>query len=169
MAGMDQEELVKSLEQMQKRLGEVALEGSGPAADALKRYGLVARKLADMGPDKSLGAIVKMMEGIGNAAERAKVATDLLASRASVWFRWSLAARRGSSRWGTKPCRRFARSTRSARETGAADDAIDRMSMAITGVGNSIMVELAPYITYVADGITEWIKLSGGFSAINAR
>ncbi len=70
LAHMDGETLATSLGQMSRRLGEVAIEGSGPAADALKRFGLNARVLAAMGPEKAFGVLVGVMERIQNPMER---------------------------------------------------------------------------------------------------
>ena len=62
---------------MSKRLGEVAIEGSGPAADVLRRFGVNARQLAAMGPEKAFGVLLQIFQRIQNPMERSAVAVDL--------------------------------------------------------------------------------------------
>lgn len=161
LAGMDQEELVKSLEQMQKRLGEVAIEGSGPAADALKRYGLSARELASAGPEQALTTIIKMMEGITNAAERAKVATDLFGKSGIGMISLAAAGSASLKELGAEALAVGAAVDNiTGEKIGELDDSIDRMKMSFSGLGNTIMGSVAPAITWTVNLLTEGIKLA---------
>ena len=57
------------------------IEGKGPAAEALERFGLTARRLTSMGTEAAFMKIVEALEKVHNPAERAKTRWICSASR----------------------------------------------------------------------------------------
>jgi len=66
VAGLDQDLLANDLEKLNDRLAEVAISGSGPAAEALKRFGLSGQALAGMGTEQAFKTILGVIGGISN-------------------------------------------------------------------------------------------------------
>jgi hypothetical protein len=158
-AGVDQDELVTSIEQMNKRLGQVAIEGAGPAADALKRFGISAKELAIAGPAVAFEKIITLLATIPNAMERAKVATDLFGKSGQAMIQIAAqgpAALKGLGDEATKMG--VAISNIDSEKIAEANDALDRVGAAVQGLGNMIAVTLSPYLTYVADQFVDWAK-----------
>ncbi len=152
LAHMDQDSLAVSLEQMSKRLGEVAIEGSGPAADALKRLGLNAGKLARMGNEGAFYKIISVLEGIKNPAERSAVAMDLFGKSGQAMI--NLVAQGGEEikRSGEEALRLgVALNQLDTAKVEEADQAFIKLSAAGQGFTNMLAVQLAPYITYVTE------------------
>jgi hypothetical protein len=157
LAHVDQDQFAVSLEQMSKRLGEVAIEGSGPAANALKRFGLNAGQLTRMGTEGAFMTIMKAMEGIKNPAERASVAMDLFGKSGQGMI--NLVARgtdelKGlgddASRLG------IALSDIDTAKVEEADQAFIRLEAAGQGFANLIVTQLSPFITELIDRYIEW-------------
>lgn len=164
-AHVGQDEFAISLEQMNKRLGEVAVEGTGPAADALKRFGLSAVQLAGMGTDQAFMRLLGVMEQIHNPAERAAVAMDLFGKSGQGMI--NLVARGGeeiaamraeASRLG------IALNDIDAAKVEEADQAFMRLREAGQGFANLLVTQISPYIVKVIDLYMEW-GYSGAKSA----
>ena len=142
---------------MNKRLGKVAIEGSGPAGDALRRFGLDAGEVAKLGTEGAFYKLVEVMQGIQNPAERAAVAMDLFGKSGQGMI--NLVARGADG---------IAASGKEAIRFGSALDSIDsakveetnqafiRLGEATQGFANMIAVQLAPFLTKVIDMYTEW-------------
>jgi hypothetical protein len=164
-AHVGQDEFAVSLEQMNKRLAEVAIEGTGPAGDALKRFGLNARQLVGMGTDQAFMRLLAMMEEIHNPAERAAVAMDLFGKSGQGMI--NLVARGGTevaamraeaSRLG------IALNDIDAAKVEEADQAFIRLHEAGQGFANMLVTQISPYIVKVIDLYMEW-GYSGAKSA----
>jgi hypothetical protein len=133
------------------------MEGAGPAADALKRFGISAQSLAAMGPEKAFAVLLAMMGKIENPMERSKVAMDLFGKSGQGMI--NLVARGGpelkamgdeASRLG------FALNAVDVAKTVAAEEAMIHLSAASTGFANLLVTQIAPYIELVIEKYTDW-------------
>ncbi len=159
ISGVDQEQLAGSLEKMQERLAEVAIEGGGPAADALKRFGLNARDLTTMGTEQAFMKIVGVLEQIPNSMERMKVAKDIFGRSGSGMVNLAMEGTASLKALGAEASAvGYALSSIDNAKLAETDDAFDKIGMSITGISNSIAVELSPYITAVSDQFISWMK-----------
>ena len=157
LSGIDQDALATSLEQMQKRLGEVATTGAGPAADALKRFGLDAKNLAMSGAEKSLDATLEVLRNIQNPAERAAVAMDLFGKSGIKMISLAGAGASGLKEMGAEASKvGFALSAIDSAKVEEADDALDKMGMAVQGVWNTLAVKLSPFLTAGIEQLLDW-------------
>jgi hypothetical protein len=157
LAHIGQDELAGLLEQMNRRLCEVAIEGTGPAADALRNFGLSARQVANMGPEGALRKIVEVMQSIQSPAERAKVATDLFGKSGQVMI--GLVAKGGeaikeeaadASRLG------FALSKIDSAKVAEAHEGFVKLQLAGEGFANLVVARLSPFISELVNRYIDW-------------
>ncbi len=157
LSHVDQELLAKSLGQMSKRLGEVAIEGAGPAADVLKRFGVNAQALAAMGPEKAFGVILNIFQKIQNPMERSAVAMDLFGKAGQGMI--NLIAQGGPAleKMGEEASRLgFALNGVDNAKVIEAKHALIELSLAGEGFANMLAVKVAPFLTLVIEKYTEW-------------
>jgi hypothetical protein len=168
-AGIDEGTFAMSVEQMNKRLGELAVEGTGPAADALKRFGLSARQLAEQGPEASFEKLVGVLGSIKNPAERAAVAMDLFGKSGQAILNLAEKGPGGLKELEEEAQKLgIATSNVDAEKVREAEHAWNQIWTAVQGLGRTIAVELAPHIAYVADAFSDWVKRSNGFAVIGS-
>lgn len=157
LAHVGQDEFSVSLEQMNKRLGEVAIEGSGPAADALKRFGLSGANLAKMGTEQAFFKLLGVMEEIHNPAERAAVAMDLFGKAGQGMI--NLVAKGGDEikAMGAEASRLgIALNDIDAAKVEEAEQAFVKLQAAGQGFANLIVTQLSPFIVELIDRYVEW-------------
>jgi hypothetical protein len=157
LAHVDQDSFAVSLEQMNKRLGEVAMEGSGPAADALKRFGLSASKLAGMGTEQAFFKLLGVMEGIRNPTERASVAMDIFGKSGQGMINLVAKGSEEIKALGGDAARMgIALSDIDVAKVEQADQAMIKLHEAGQGFYNMIVTELSPVIVELIDRYVEW-------------
>lgn len=163
LTGSSAEQMGEGLNVLSKRLGEAA-QGSGEAANALDALGLNVQELIDKRPGEQMRIIADAMQGLSSQAERNAVASDLF-SRANQDLVNTLA----EGREGLDRMKEEARelgltfSNVDARQVEAANDALTRVSSALTGLSRRLTVELAPVIEAVANRFVAAAKDTGGF------
>jgi hypothetical protein len=157
LAHVDQDGLTISLEQMNKRLAEVAIEGSGPAADAIRRFGLTARGLAAMGPEKAMATLLEVISQVANPMERAAVAQDLFGRSGQQMINVALkgagalkAQGDEAAGWGV------ALSDIDSAKVEEASQSFIRLGAASQGFANIIVAQLSPFIVELTDRYIEW-------------
>ncbi len=159
ISGVDQETLASSLEKMQERLAEVAIEGSGPAANALKRFGINARDLTAMSPEQAFTTLVGVLEKIPSSFERISVAKSIFGKSGTGMINLAMEGTAALKGMGDEASKLgVALSAVDNAKLAETDDALDRIWMSIQGVANSIAVQLSPYITLVSDQFITWMK-----------
>lgn len=167
IADVDIETLRGSLEKLNVRLAEVAQEGKGPAADALKRLGLSASDLAQQGPIEAFHQLAGVIENIKSPAERAAVAVDLF-GKAGQGMLNLVAQGKGGIGALEKEASAFgvAISDIDAAKIDEANDSMTRIWSAVSGLGNAVAIELAPYITEIAQGMISFVKSTTGVAIL---
>ncbi len=159
ISGVDQDQLATSLERMQERLAEVAIEGGGPAADALKRFGINARDLTTMAPEQAFMRMVGVLEQIPNSMERIKVAKDIFGKSGTGMINLAMEGTESLKKMGIEASAMgVALSAIDNAKLAETDDALDKIWLAISGVANTIAVQLSPYITAASEQFVEWMK-----------
>jgi len=158
-AHVDSETFAHSIEKMNERLAEVAISGEGPAAEALKRFGISAQGLVAAGPEKSFKLLLGVLREIPNPMERSKVAMDLFGKSGQGMINLAQQGSAGLQKLGDQASALgVAMSDVDTAKLAEADVAFTQIGASIQGVGNSIAVELAPYITAVTDQFINWMS-----------
>ncbi len=162
LSHVDIDTLGTSLSQMDKRLGQVAITGTGPAADALKRFGINAKQLATLGPEKAFGVLVGVFQRIVNPMERAAVAADLFGKQGQAMI--NLVSQGGpalAALGAQASAMGFALSGIDNAKVVEAKHALVELGLAAEGFANLLAVKLAPFLTVVIEKYTEWAYESG--------
>jgi hypothetical protein len=158
LSHVDGETLTHSLEKMNEKLGDVAVTGEGPAADALRRFGLSAKQLAMSGTEQSFFTLVDVLGKIQNPAERASVAVDLFGKSGAAMINMATQGKGQLQAMGAEAVRLgVALSDVDAAQVVEADVSMIKIGESITGVANAIAITLAPFVTAIADQFTAWM------------
>jgi hypothetical protein len=158
LAGISMDQMATSLSRMNQRLGQVITRGSGPAARSLDILGIAAEDLIDLDADERIIVIADALSGLGSQAEVAAVAYDLFgrAGRDMVPF---LQAGGDAIRSAREELERFGVvvTDAEARQIEAANDAVTRLQLAFTGLGNTLAVNVAPKLESAAIAIGDFL------------
>jgi len=157
LCGSSVGQLDKSIEYLQKGLGEAAM-GTGDVKKALDRMGISLEDMIKASPYQQILLISKGMQGIKSPAEKAALAVDLF-GRSGVDMlnmlaegpKWLQAMREEADKLGIT----FTRDM--ARKIEEANDAITTMRGAFKGLGIALAADLAPKIKEIAEAMTRWI------------
>lgn len=150
--------LDRSLDVLSKRLGEAA-GGTGEARDALETLGLRVEDLLGLNPAQQFKVIAEEVSKLGTQQEKAAVTSDLF-SRAGLRLVNTLDL--GAA--GLEKMQQEAEdlgltfSRDQARRVEEANDALTRMRSALSAVGRTMAIGLAPLIERMATGFTGWAK-----------
>ena len=157
LAGVSMSGIEQATKDLTRRLSQAAT-GTGPAADALNRLNLSANDLMAMPLDERVEAINRAIADFIPAAQQAAVAGQLFGEEGSIAM-----SRIDSEtiRQATADVRDFgvAISEDAANQIEAANDALSRLGLVITGVANRFTAWLAPSVekaaTAIANAITQ--------------
>ena len=154
LAGLQMSQIEQGAKDLFRRLSQAA-DGTGPAVAALDRLGLSARDLLALPLDKRIETINQAINDFVPAAARAAVAGQFFGEEGSLAISrldpatLALAASEMRNFGG-------AVSDVDAAKIEEANDAISRIKLAFTGLGNQAAVILAPALTAVADALS-WL------------
>jgi|GEM_PF-2758519 len=155
MVSVDAEELTHGLDHMEKTLGEVA-SGSGPqAAAVIAHLGLDAKKLADESPDKALLEIADGLSKVHNVSEQAAAAGQLFGERMAGRLVPLLSQGSAGITKFVEEAKKLNPSLNdvNAQKVIAANQAIEKMQDAFTGVVQTVAIQLAPWMEAAADKV----------------
>ena len=137
---------------MSRRLGDVAISGSGPAADVLRRFGVNARQLAAMRPEEAFQVLLGVFEQITNPMERASVAVDLFGKAGMNMIGVVKDGRSAVNALGEEGKRvGFAFGTVAGEKAEEARVSMLKLQLAGEGFANMLAVQLSPYLTLIVD------------------
>lgn len=174
LSGVDAESLTGSLEKMLNTLNDAATKGSTAAA-TFQKMGLDAAKLANMAPDQAFAAISDGLVNIKNPAERASAAMDIFGKSGQALLPLMLSGSEGLKAAQAEAAKLGLTFSRvDAAKVEAANDAMSKMGEVAQGVGRTLAIQLAPYITAGADALTNFAtsgeglgpKVIGGFKLV---
>lgn len=163
LAGVAQETLVKSLQKQQKLLVSAA-DGSKEAADTFRQLGLNVQDVIALPADQQFQKIAAALDGVENVSRRNALALQIWGDRAAEMI--NFAAEAGSSVGDLSTTLADLNVTVSrfdAAKIEQANDAVSVAKLAFEGLGNTIAVAVAPYVTALAEQFTEAARSSGGF------
>lgn len=160
-AGVSSGELQAATLRLNQRLGE-AIEKGGAAAETLDALGLSAEALIRMDVDERMAALAETMQSLGlNSAQIAFHLRNLGIRQSSIV---NLMQEGGQAiRDSREQVQRFglAISEVDAASIERANDAVAEIGIAMRGVRNQIVVELAPAVEVLANRFTEMAAESG--------
>lgn len=152
-SGVSTEALNTGLRKMLDNLGN-AKAGSDTAAAAFTDLGIDLASFGNLTPDEQLGVLADKLAGIEDPARRMSLAMNVLGKGAADMMPLLMGGSQAladlaaeSDNTGNTV------SSLGAAKVAAANDALDRLSKLATGVGQSLAIELAPYITAAADAL----------------
>jgi hypothetical protein len=150
--GMD-----KSLEMFVRRLGEVR-QGTGEAKRALEELGLNVNKLVTLSPAKAFSMIADEINKMTNQSDKAAAAYQLF-GRQGVKLINTLSLGSDGLKEMQKEAERLGLTFNrlDAAKVEEANDAIQRMKSALTGIGQTLAIKLAPTIEAVSTKLTDMV------------
>ena len=163
LAGVAQETLVKSLQKQQKLLVSAA-DGSKEAADTFRQLGLNVQDVIALPADQQFQKIAQALDGVENVSRRNALAMQVWGDRAAEMINFAASAGDGVGDLSVLlgdlnvTVSRF-----DAEKISNAGDAVNIAKLAFEGLGNTIAVAVAPYVTALAGQFTEAARSSGGF------
>jgi hypothetical protein len=167
LSGGSAEDLAAALGRLNVSLGQAAREGAGPAYEALQRLGLSAQALSNMDADKRIEALSDRMKELGyNTQQQADTLKALGIKQQDLinLFQQGSAAiersRDDLKDWGVLL------SDIDAAKVEEANNAWERISVVLEGVGNQIAIRVAPFVEALADGIGDAAKQTHGFGDV---
>lgn len=166
LSGVSLESSNKALTVMEKNLGD-ALDGIGPAADALERLGLNADQVAALPPVKAYELLSDELAQVESQTERVYLSTQLF-GRSGVDLMNLTGDAVRSAREEVDELG-ISISTVDATKVEMANDAFFKVSQAVEGFGNRLAVEFAPIFTAISNEFLNMAKEAGGFGNIATR
>lgn len=163
LAGISHEELAKSSGKLNAKLGQAITVG-GAAAQELDRLGLSAKTLANMPADERMAAIADRIVELHYDSTQAAASLKELGLKGNEMVAMMMDGGQ-QIRDANKELRELnvLVSDVDAAKIEAANDAWTKVRQVITGVGNTLAVQLSPYIQVVADNLRAASVESGGF------
>jgi hypothetical protein len=168
-AGVTGGTLDTALQRMVRRVSEAA-RGSGEAKAAIAELRLDAQALAQLSPDQQFAKIADAMQSVSTQGDRVRLAMRLfdtegvaLVNTLKIGSEGLEAFQDDAERLG------IALSRIDGAKVEAANDAIDRTTKVISGVGQRIAIELAPFLEAAAIKLNTMATESDGFKEAIAQ
>lgn len=156
-------ELDKGLEQMTRRLGEAAM-GTGMALRTLEALGLNVQMLTAMAPDQAFRTIADAINGMGTQAEKANAAYQIFGRTGIQLLNTLSLGSEGLDRMQKRAEELGITFTRfDAAKVEQANDAFFDMKLVITGVAQTLAIQLAPWVQAVSERFVDATTAGGGF------
>ena len=158
LAGVSMGEMANNVSQLNRRLGEAALHGTGTAKRALDKLRISVEDLVNLDAAGRFEVIADAISGLGSEAEQAAAAYDLF-GRAGTNMVPLLQEGGDAIRAARLELEEFGALV-SEVEKGqieAANDAVTRLGLAFQGLSNQLAVEFAPTIESAATAIGDFI------------
>lgn len=161
--GVANSALDMGMQRMVRRISEAA-EGTGVASTALAELGLNAEYLNNLSPDKQFSSIADAMEDVANQSDKVRLGFKLFDSGGVGLIN----AMRGGSDAMAQAQKEadalgIAISRIDAAKIEAANDAVLRSDRVWTGLGNTLAIEVSPFIAAIKTDFTESAIANNGF------
>lgn len=164
LTGTSNEMVNRSLERMQKNLGNAARNG-GASADALADLGVNVKEIVNLSPDKQIETLAKAISGVENQALKASISNDLF-GRSGVRMLKMLDQLKSEGLDPTVEAIDKMGISLSRVETSKVENANDALFKAqeiTTGLANKLTVKLSPIIEAISNQFIDAAVESGGF------
>jgi len=155
LAGVENQQLEKGLQQMAVKIGEAAQKG-GDAAVAFSSMGLSARELRTMAPEQQFSLIADKLNGVSNATDRINLAYQVFGAR-NVEFLNLIEGGSAALAEASDEAERLGLSISriDAAKVEIANDAWTRFKGATEGAARTVLVQLTPYLKAMGDMLTK--------------
>jgi len=165
LAGVEPEKFANALRKMVTNLGD-ARDGTGEAAETLKRLGINIDEIVGLQADRQFEIIAEKINGMATQADKANAAARIFGERDGVKMLNLI------TEMGPKTAELRAQlaamgvtfSRIDAAKVEAANDAMELAGQSAVGLGNSIAIAVSPFIEQMAKKWTEAAVSAGGFS-----
>lgn len=159
-SGLGADQIALAMQKFQIGIVEAQQSGKGASFDALKTLGIDPESLAGMSQSQQFAAIADAMQGVSTHAERLKLAFDLFGKSGA-----DLVSSLEEGGDKLREMEQFAQqvgmnlSDVQVEGIGAANDAMDRLSMATQGWLSQIAAGSASGLEAIADDLTRLISV----------
>jgi hypothetical protein len=141
------------LKDISEKIGDAFATGGGEAADVMERLGLNVKYINSLAPDAQLFAIAEALNAVQTQGEKVQI-MEALASDASLLLPLLEDNAKGLRALGDEAVRTGnALSEKQNAAIMQADKAMLRLTGAVSGLANMLVVHLAPAITFIADNL----------------
>lgn len=163
--GSSVDRMQEGLNEMVQRLGE-ARTGTGSAADGLKMIGLNADELAAKSPAQAFMEIADAINQLPNQSDRVFAIDEIFGGDGRELINMIQLGSDGISKLGDEADRLgVSFNDVDAIKVVQATAAINRVQGAITGIGQTLAIQLAPYIEHAANWFTQLATSGEGVGA----
>ena len=165
--GASNEELNKSLQTMQKNLGQVGQTGTGEAKYALDGLGLSVQELQGLAPEEQFKVIAEKLKGVEDQSQKVYLAQSLMGKSGAKMINVMDAGADGITAMMQEADALGMTFDRiDAAKVEMANDAFDKAQKTTHSFSQTLAIETAPIIGAISDMWTESAKEAGGFGSI---
>jgi len=162
LADVDNEKLTGGLRRFVRTVG-LAKQGSKSAVEAFDAIGISAKDLATNSPENLFEEVSERLKAIEDPALRAAAVYDIFGKSGQEMTNFLMLGKEG-----------MASAQREAEKLGITvsgmdaagvnimNDSLTKVGESLTGIVNKLVIELGPYITWVADAFVNWVTESDG-------
>lgn len=163
-AGLSTQEMEGNLLRMNRRLGEIARTGGGPAAASLKELGISAQELLKIPLEERVAVISERISKLGTGAEMASAAFGIFGD-AGIKMVPMLKEGSAGIHAAAEEMRQFGLevSQVDAAKIEMTNDAITRIGRVLESVRNHLAIAFAPMLQELAERFNTLAKENKGF------
>lgn len=156
--------LQMGLQRMTRRVAEAA-KGTGEAKNALAELGIDAQHLATLAPEDQFREIAEAMQNVGNRSDQVRLAMKLFDSEGVALVNTLDLGAKGLDEVAERAEKLGLTFSRlDAKKVEIANDKFAELGDLVDAVGNTLAVEVAPYIGAAAKAFVEWANEGEGLS-----
>lgn len=156
LAGLGAEGFDSALSTMTKNVG-LAAQGTGRARQALDTLGLNFQNLASVSPENQLKAIADALDAVENPTIKAALASRIFGDQGQAMLNVLAGGSKTLEEFQTRAGEiNLTFSRLDAAQVEIANDALNTMTQSLSDVWRVLVIQLSPYVTYVANQITEF-------------
>ena len=151
--GIDTEAIDSAIIKMQVSLGEAARDGSSKASQALAELGLNAEKLIAGGPQRAIEMLAEKISKVQSRSEQLQLIFDILGKSGlslAAALRESPEGLREAAEWAEK---NLSLTTQQVNQVAMANDAWDRVGLAIQNILQRLAAEVSPLLQVIAEDV----------------
>ena len=158
-----------ALQRFTRRLADAAA-GTGPAVSAFNALGLSAKELVELKPDEAFAKIADKMNLVENSSQKVSLAFKLFDSEGvSLVNTLALGSEGLAAMAEEAEVLGLTLSRVDAAKVEQANDAMNRIGKAISGLGQHLAIKIAPLLTVVADRMFGIAKEAGGMGNVATK
>lgn len=165
--GASNEELNKSLQTMQKNLGQLAQTGTGEAKYALDGLGLSVKDLQGLAPEEQFKVIADKLKNVEDQSQKVYLAQSLMGKSGAKMINVMDAGADSITAMMEEADALGMTFTRvDAAKVEMANDALDKAQKTTHSFGQTLAIEMAPIVGAISELFIENAKQAGGFGQV---